>query len=105
LAERDYSGLLAEIADELIGRSPRSTALNRAAKANLVNGGSHTIRLMEPFPPRIVSARDGRATDEDGHDILDFWHGHLANILGHNPEVAEILCRRTGDEQARLAAQ
>ena len=42
---------------------------------------------MEPFPPRIVSAREGRFTDEDGHDVLDFWQGHLANILGHNPEV------------------
>jgi glutamate-1-semialdehyde 2,1-aminomutase len=129
LAGRDYSGLLAEIADELVGRSPRSAALNRAAKANLVDGGSHTIRLMEPFAPRIIAARGGRVADEDGHDILDFWQGHLANILGHNPEVvtselarafdggfglqvgmvdrlqsevAEILCRRTGDEQVRL---
>ena len=61
--------------------------------------------------------------DEDGHKILDFWQGHLANVLGHNPEVvtselaqafangfglqtgipdrlqsevAEILCRQTG---------
>jgi len=129
LAGRDYSALLAELADELAGRSPRSAALNRAAKANLVDGGSHTIRLMEPFAPRIVAARGGRVTDEDGHDILDLWQGHLANILGHNPEVvtselarafgdgfglqsgmvdrlqgevAEILCRRTGAEQVRL---
>jgi glutamate-1-semialdehyde 2,1-aminomutase len=84
---------------------------------------------MEPFAPRIVEARGGRITDEDGHDILDFWQGHLGNILGHNPEVvtselarafengfglqtgmvdrlqgevAEILCRRTGAEQVRL---
>ena len=129
MVERDFSGLLAEIADELAERSPRSAALNQAAKANLVDGGSHTIRLTEPFAPRIVSARGGRVTDEDGHDILDFWQGHLANILGHNPEVvtselahafaagfglqlgmvdrlqsevAEILCRRTGSEQVRL---
>jgi glutamate-1-semialdehyde 2,1-aminomutase len=129
VAERDYSRLLAEIADELIDRLPRSAALNRAAKANLVDGGSHTIRLMEPFAPRIVAARGGRVTDEDGHDILDFWQGHLANLLGHNPEVvtselartfgagfglqmgmvdrlqgevAEILCRQTGAEQIRL---
>jgi len=129
LVGRDYSKLLAEIAFELAERSPRSAELNRDAKANLVDGGSHTLRLMEPFAPRIVAARGGRVTDEDGHDILDFWQGHLANILGHNPEVvtaelaralddgfglqsgmvdrlqnevAEILCRQTGAEQVRL---
>jgi glutamate-1-semialdehyde 2,1-aminomutase len=129
LAGPDYSGLLEEIAVELTDRSPRSAALNRAAQANLVDGGSHTIRLMEPFAPRIVAARGGRVTDEDGHDILDLWQGHLANILGHNPdvvtaalarafdsgfglqlgmvdrlqgEVAEILCERTGADQVRL---
>lgn len=127
--QRDYSGLLAELAEELAKRSPRSAALDRAAKTNQVDGGSHTIRLMEPFAPRIVSARGGWVEDEDGHDILDFWQGHLANILGHNPEVvtselarafdngfglqtgmvdrlqaevAEIVCRQTGAEQVRL---
>ena len=127
--QRDYAGLLAELGEELAERSPRSAEFNRAAKTNLVDGGSHTIRLMEPFAPRIVSARGGWVTDEDGHDILDFWQGHLANILGHNPEVvtselarafdhgfglqtgmvdrlqsevAEILCRQTGAEQVRL---
>jgi glutamate-1-semialdehyde 2,1-aminomutase len=127
--QRDYAGLLAELGEELAERSPRSAEFNRAAKTSLVDGGSHTLRLMEPFAPRIVSARGSRVTDEDGHDILDFWQGHLANILGHNPEVvtselargfgdgfglqtgmvdhlqsevAEILCRQTGAEQVRL---
>jgi glutamate-1-semialdehyde 2,1-aminomutase len=127
--QRDYAGLLAELGEELAERSPRSAEFNRAAKTNLVDGGSHTLRLMEPFAPRIVSARGSRVNDEDGHDILDFWQGHLANILGHNPEVvtselargfgdgfglqtgmvdhlqsevAEILCRQTGAEQVRL---
>ena len=127
--QRDYEGLLAELGEELAERSPRSAEFNRAAKTNLVDGGSHTIRLMEPFAPRIVSARGGWVTDEDGHNILDFWQGHLANVLGHNPEVvtselarafdhgfglqtgmvdrlqsevAEILCRQTGAEQVRL---
>ncbi len=95
----------------------------------MIDGGSHTIRLSQPFPPRIVSARGGWLTDEDGHRILDLWQGHLANVLGHNPEVvtrnlavafadgfglqtgmadrlqvevAEILCRQTGAERVRL---
>jgi glutamate-1-semialdehyde 2,1-aminomutase len=77
----------------------------------------------------VVSARGSRLTDEDGHRILDFWQGHLGNILGHNPpvvtsalaeafasgsglqtgftdrlqaEVAEILCRQTRSERVRF---
>jgi glutamate-1-semialdehyde 2,1-aminomutase len=126
---RDYSGLLAELADDLAARSPRSAEANRVARAGLVDGGSHTLRLTEPFPPSIVSAQGGWMQDEDGHEILDFWQGHMANILGHNPEVvtselarafadgsglqtgmvdrlqpevAEVLRRQTGAEQVRL---
>jgi glutamate-1-semialdehyde 2,1-aminomutase len=67
--------------------------------------------------------------DEDGHRILDFWQGHHANILGHNPpvvtdalassfssgfglqtgftdelqvRVADVLCERTGAERVRF---
>jgi glutamate-1-semialdehyde 2,1-aminomutase len=95
----------------------------------LVDGGSHTKRLIDPFPPRITAAQGAYIADEDGHQILDFWQGHYANILGHNPpqisetlseavqsgwglqtgfldqaqtEVAEILCARTPAEQVRF---
>jgi glutamate-1-semialdehyde 2,1-aminomutase len=126
---RDYGRLLDEIGEAFEERFPRSSALHRDACRHLVDGGSHTLRLTRPFPPRIVSARGGRVRDEDGHDILDFWQGHMANVLGHNPavvtselermfgegsglqlgmtdrlqaEVAEILCRRTGADRVRL---
>ena len=129
MEHRDYSGLLAELSEELAQQSPNSAALNLAAKDSLVDGGSHTLRLMKPFPPRIVSSRGGWIVDEDGHEILDFWQGHLANVLGHNPEVvtsklakafdngfglqlgmadrlqtevADLLCRQTGADRVRL---
>ncbi len=125
----DYSRLLSELAETFADRFPRSAALHREASRHLVDGGSHPLRLMQPLPPRIASAQGGWMRDEDGHDILDFWQGHMANVLGHNPEavtsrladgfgegfglqtgmtdrlqveVAEILCRRTGAERVRL---
>ena len=109
--------------------SPKSAVLNERARRTQVDGGSHALRLIEPFPPRIVRARGAWVDDEDGHRILDFWQGHTANILGHNPDVitsalsgafaggfglqtgftdrlqvetAEILCRQTGAERARF---
>jgi len=125
----DHVPLLNELAQEYVARSPRSAALNERATRSLVDGGSHALRLIEPFPPRIASAKGAYVRDEDGHEILDFWQGHYANLLGHNPEVvttalarafeagvglqtgltdrlevetAELLCERVGAERARF---
>jgi glutamate-1-semialdehyde 2,1-aminomutase len=127
--KKDHSALLAELAQTYEQHSPRSAQVNRIAERSLVDGGSHALRLIQPFPPRIVTARGAWVRDEDGHDILDFWQGHLANILGHNPDVitsalaeafgqgyglqtgfadrlqaetAEILCSRTGADLVRF---
>ena len=129
MKKRDYTPLLAELAEAYIRYSPNSRLLNDKASRYLVDGGSHGLRLIEPFPPRIVAARGAWLTDEDEHSILDFWQGHLANILGHNPEAltsalaqaleqgfglqtgftdrlqaeaAELLCRQTGAERVRF---
>jgi len=126
---RDHTHLLADLTKAYIQHFPKSAALNEKAQKYLLDGGSHALRLMEPFPPRIASAQGGWLKDEDGHDLLDFWQGHLANILGHNPEVvtsvlaralqerfglqtgfpdrlqiecAEILCQQTGAERVRF---
>lgn len=127
--KREYSRLLATLEEEYVRHAPRSGMAQKEAVRYLVDGGSHTLRLTRPFPPRIVSAHGAWLQDEDGHQILDFWQGHLANILGHNPEVitsvlaqafeeglglqtgfadrlqvevAEILCRQTGSERVRF---
>ncbi|MCL7451852.1 MAG: aminotransferase class III-fold pyridoxal phosphate-dependent enzyme [Anaerolineae bacterium] len=129
MKKRDYTPLLADLAEAYARHSPKSRAIHERAEEVLVDGGSHSLRLIEPFPPRVVSARGAYITDEDGHSILDFWQGHLANILGHNPsvvtamlaraleegvglqtgfsdrlqaETAEILCKQTGAERVRF---
>ena len=126
---RDYTQVLAELRSAYAAHAPKSAALNERAQCVQVDGGSHAIRLMQPFPPRVAAADGAWVTDEDGHRILDFWQGHLANILGHNPEAvtqalaqafaegqglqtgfneryqvetAEILCERTGAERVRF---
>jgi glutamate-1-semialdehyde 2,1-aminomutase len=126
---RDYTRLLAELAEAYAQYAPKSGALNEKAMRYQVDGGSHGLRLIQPFPPRIVAAQGARFEDEDGHSVLDYWQGHLANLLGHNPtvitsalarafgegfglqtgfadrlqvETAEILCQRTGAERVRF---
>ncbi len=129
MTTRDHTRLLAELAEAYTQHSPKSAALHARAEQHLMDGGSHALRLIQPFPPRIVAAQGAWVKDEDGHDILDFWQGHYANVLGHNPQVitsalasafetsfglqtgftdrlqvetAEILCRQTSTEQVRF---
>ncbi len=127
--KRDHTRLMQVLAEDYARHSPRSAALQERAEQVMVDGGSHNPRLVWPFPPRIVSAQGAWLRDEDGHNILDLWQGHFANVLGHNPEivttalaeafrsgwgllggmtdvlqieVAEILCRQTGSERVRF---
>lgn len=126
---RDHTKLLAELSEEYRRYAPTSAALHERAKGVVVDGMSHARRAVTPFPPRLVRAKGAWVEDEDGHRILDFWQGHYANILGHNPDVvtravaqaveedrglqtgfedrvhveaAEILCRQTGAERVRF---
>jgi len=127
--KRDHTRLMEMLAEAYARHSPRSAAFQERAQRVMVDGGSHNVRLIWPFPPRIVRARGAWLQDEDGHNILDLWQGHFANVLGHNPEVvttalaealrsgwgllsgmtdvlqvevAEILARQTGSERVRF---
>ncbi len=129
MQQRDHSVLIARLAAEYELHSPASARLNQEALKLMIDGGSHTVRLIKPFPPRIREARGSFVIDEDGHEILDFWQGHFANILGHNPpivtealaaafrggsglqtgftdrlqvEAAQLICSRTGAERVRF---
>jgi glutamate-1-semialdehyde 2,1-aminomutase len=58
----------------------------------LVDGISHGARTYRPFPVRVQAAQGAWITDIDGHRTVDYWQGHYANILGHNPpEITERL--------------
>lgn len=94
-----------------------------------VYGGSHNLRLNDPFPFYDVRCQGPMVTTLDGHSYVDFWQGHFANILGHNPlnitealqeflqngeglvtgfpgqyqiRLAELLSRQTGAEKIRF---
>ena len=127
--KREHSRLIEELSAAYAERFPRSAALNGRATRVMVDGGSHTVRLNAPFPVRIVGSGGAHLRDVDGHDLVDFWQGHYANILGHNPaivtdglaeafatghglqlgmtdelqvEMAELLCERVHAEAVRF---
>jgi len=58
----------------------------RAAKV-MIAGGSHTIRLWRPYPFFATWAEGPVVRDADGNGYIDYWQGHYANVLGHNPRL------------------
>ena len=54
---------------------------------NQIAGGSHNLRLFAPFPFYDDHCSGSTVIDIDGNTYVDFWQGHFANILGHNPPV------------------
>jgi glutamate-1-semialdehyde 2,1-aminomutase len=47
---------------------------------------------MEPFPIYIDRAKGAHKWDLDGHELIDYWAGHGALLLGHShPEVVEAV--------------
>ena len=98
---QSFEKLYDELASEYTQRFPRSAEQHRKAKSVMVDGGQHTLRLFDPYPIHIRSALGAYVHDLDGHRILDFWQGHFANILGHNPPLvtkalAEVLAHDYG---------
>ncbi len=74
---------------------PRSQELHRRAKAIFPNGVTHDIRHMEPFPIYVERADGARKWDVDGHELIDYWAGHGALLLGHgHPAVVEAVQRQ-----------
>lgn len=65
----------------------RSRAIFRQAEKVMIAGGSHTIRLWRPYPFFAAAAEGPSVRDVDGNTYIDFWQGHYANILGHNPRL------------------
>jgi glutamate-1-semialdehyde 2,1-aminomutase len=60
-------------------------------------GVTHDLRYLEPFPVYVDRAAGARKWDVDGHELIDYWSGHGALLLGHSdPAVVEAVRRQMG---------
>jgi len=99
--ERARAKLLGVLEERYRGGTAKSREIHERARTVMVRGGSHTLRLWHPYPLSMSRARGPLIWDADGNAYIDYWQGHYANILGHNPAlITDAL--RTIHEQGAL---
>jgi glutamate-1-semialdehyde 2,1-aminomutase len=68
-------------------KTQKSRQVFHRARKVMIAGGSHTIRLWRPYPFFATEAEGPVVHDVDGNVYVDYWQGHYANVLGHNPRI------------------
>ncbi len=124
-----HDALLRELARELAARFPQSAARCARRGEALLDQTSHAVRWNEPFMVTVARCEGAAIHELGGARLVDYWQGHFANLLGHNPplvraalqatladgrglqsgmlhevehEFAELLVQRTGSETLRF---
>ena len=83
----DKQAILQELVDTYTLKHKKSLEMHNQSSRFLTMGGSHNLRLFFPFPFYDAQCQGSRVIDIDGNTYIDFWQGHFANILGHNPGI------------------
>ena len=80
---------------EFCERFRSSAGMARRARELFPSGVTHDSRHLEPFPIYVDRAEGSRKWDVDGNEIVDYWAGHGAILLGHShPAVVEAVQRQ-----------
>src|SRR2546422_11343254 len=66
---------------------PASRALYERAQRLFPDAVTHDNRRMQPFPLYVERAEGPFKWDVDGRRYIDYWMGHGALLLGHNPPM------------------
>jgi glutamate-1-semialdehyde 2,1-aminomutase len=74
-----------------------SRQLHERARGTFPNGVTHDLRHLEPFPVYVDHAEGSHKRSVEGRDLVDYWSGHGALLLGHgHPAVVEAVRRQMG---------
>src|SRR5712691_11401073 len=85
------------LAEQFAAEFPASRRLAERARTIFPDGVTHDVRYLEPFPVYIDRAAGSHKWDVDGHELIDYWCGHDAILLGHShPAVVEAVRRQMG---------
>jgi glutamate-1-semialdehyde 2,1-aminomutase len=85
------------LAERYAAAFERSRQLHEAARNVFPDGVTHDLRRMEPFPVYCDRAAGSRKSTVEGRELIDYWSGHGAILLGHShPAVVEAVRRQMG---------
>jgi glutamate-1-semialdehyde 2,1-aminomutase len=88
---------LPSLTERYAAEFPASARLYRQALQVFPGGVTHDLRYLEPFPVYVDHAAGAHKWDVDGHELIDYWAGHGALLLGHgHPEVVAAVQRQMG---------
>src|SRR5579883_94406 len=74
---------------------PRSRKLHEQARGVFPNGVTHDARHLEPFGVYVDRASGAHKWTVEGRELIDYWSGHGAILLGHShPAVVEAVQRQ-----------
>ncbi|MCG8424009.1 MAG: aminotransferase class III-fold pyridoxal phosphate-dependent enzyme [Proteobacteria bacterium] len=69
--------------------------LAEAARKYMPDGVSTDSRILIPFPIYVDQASGSRKVTMAGHELIDYWAGHGALLLGHGaPAVTRAVARQ-----------
>ncbi len=78
-------------------RFKKSRELYEQALAIFPAGVTHDLRYMKPFPVYVAEASGSKKWSVEGHELIDWWSGHGALLLGHSPPaVVEAVRQQMG---------
>jgi glutamate-1-semialdehyde 2,1-aminomutase len=83
------------LAERYATEFPRSRQLHERALAVFPHGVTHDSRRLEPFPVYVDRASGSHKWTVEGKELVDYWSGHGALLLGHShPAVVEAVQRQ-----------
>ncbi len=89
--------VLSQIQSAYLSKFGGSQRLYERACKLFPSGVTHDARYLEPFPVYVDRAAGARKWDVDGNELVDYWMGHGALVLGHShPAVVEAVRRQVG---------
>ncbi len=89
--------LLTELKTEVLYREcfPKSAELAVRANGIFPSGVTHDQRYVWPFSVFVESALGARKTTIEGKELIDYWMGHGALLLGHgHPALLDAVNRQ-----------
>jgi glutamate-1-semialdehyde 2,1-aminomutase len=93
-----------KLADAYADALPASRALYERARRLFPDAVTHDNRRMQPFPLYVERAEGAFKWDVDGHRYIDYWMGHGALLLGHNPPAVRDAVREQAGKGTHYGA-